>query len=170
MSTAADRELAARWQQACREALATLTLDLPEPLVRLSRRMTWRLGSYRLDRHEISLSYWLATRHEHEALVTLKHELAHALAFQRSPRCQPHGPEWRAACSLLGIPAQRCSDLPRLGPPARPRPRYLYVCPACNQQVLYRRRLRLPHSCGRCDRRYNPDYRLRLVAQLPAGS
>lgn len=167
MSAAPERALEAQWQETCRQTVVSLQIPLTAPKLRLSRRMTWRLGSYRQDRHEVALSYWLAAHHPQEALETLKHELAHALAFQRSPRCRPHGPEWREACRLLGVAPRRCSELPRLGPPARPRQAYLYQCQTCGHQAVYRRRLRLPHSCGRCDRRYNPRHRLRLVAQLP---
>jgi predicted SprT family Zn-dependent metalloprotease len=130
--------------------------------------MTWRLGAYCHDRREIALSYWLVAEHPGEALTTLKHELAHAIVGHQAPKAKPHGAEWREACRLLGIEPERCSTLPRLGPPARARPRYLYICPACGQRVTYRRRLRRARSCGRCDRRYNPNYRLRFVGQVPA--
>ncbi|MBI3953505.1 MAG: SprT-like domain-containing protein [Chloroflexi bacterium] len=168
MSALPRRASAAPWQDACRQILLGLSLPVSVPAVRLSRRMTWRLGSYRRDRHEIALSYWLVAQHPREALETLKHELAHAIAYQGAPDSRPHGAEWRRACQLLGIAPERCSSIARLGPPRRPRPRYLYACLACGQQVVYQRRLRAPHSCGRCDRRYNPRYRLSLVAQLPA--
>jgi len=41
---------------------------------------------------------------EEEVWRTLKHELAHLMAYERNMRrrIDPHGPEWRAACVDLG--------------------------------------------------------------------
>ncbi len=100
---------------------------------------------------------------------TLRHELAHLLAQFRAGRRRiaPHGPEWRQACTDLGIPGEtRCHTLPfpvrRL---ARP---YFYVCPHCEGEFPRTRRLRRTSACLACCRaqnrgRYDERFRLRLV-------
>ena len=53
-------------------------------------------------------------------------------------------------------------------PVARRPLRYLYACPTCHTEV--RRRVRGTWSCGRCAPRYDPRYRLRLVADRGPGA
>jgi SprT protein len=89
---------------------------------------------------------------------TLRHELAHLVAFARAKRTriQPHGQEWRQACAELGIPGEsRCHALPL---PRRlvQRP-YLYSCPACGLILRRVRRInarRRKLACRECCRRH----------------
>lgn len=97
--------------------------------------------------------------HEHgEAEIdrTLRHELAHLLAqaLAGRRRIQPHGREWRAACSDLGISGEaRCHALPF--PVSRREPRYLYRCPCCGRDFPRVRRIRRPIACLTCCRKLN---------------
>lgn len=50
-------------------------------------------------------------------------------------------------------------------PPKRRPLRYLYACPVCGMTV--RRRQRGTWSCGRCSKKYDPRYRLQLIAERP---
>lgn len=111
---------------------------------------------------------------------TLRHELAHLVAFERAAgflrrkRIAPHGPEWRQACGELGIPDEtRCHTLPL--PRRRVARRFGYRCPGCGT-VLWRA-CAIPRgrmvACGACCKQHARgrfDARFRLVAepQYPA--
>ena len=52
----------------------------------------------------------------------------------------------------------------------RARPyRYLYVCPSCGKEYPRVLKYKHPVSCGRCDKRYNAAFILKLGALLPLG-
>jgi predicted SprT family Zn-dependent metalloprotease len=97
----------------------------------------------------------------------LKHELAHLLAHHRAGRrrISPHGPEWRKACTDLGLSDEkRCHTLPL---PRREVPkRHLYQCPACGMAVHRVRPIQRPSACLPCCRKHNGgryDERFRFV-------
>ncbi|MES2997302.1 MAG: SprT-like domain-containing protein [Verrucomicrobiota bacterium] len=97
---------------------------------------------------------------------TLKHELAHLVAYERFGRrkIQPHGPEWRAACDDLGIPGElRCHRLPFAL--RRLQRKHAYTCPRCRKTAHRVRAIRGPAACHDCCRRFNggryhEDFRL----------
>ena len=87
---------------------------------------------------------------------TLRHELAHLIAYARAGRrrIDPHGPEWRKACADLGIPEEaRCHSLPL--PRRRQRPKYAYQCPNCLEVLLRIRALKKYSACHECCRVYH---------------
>jgi SprT protein len=98
---------------------------------------------------------------------TLKHELAHLIAYHRSGRrrIEPHGREWRTACVDLGIPDEKAQH--RLPLPRNEIERKLvYACPACQTVVHRVRRFRRPTACLHCCNRHaggRYDGRFRLV-------
>ncbi len=98
---------------------------------------------------------------------TLRHELAHLIAYERAGRrrIEPHGPEWRAACAELGIPdEQPCHTLPFKG--RRMRRAYSYTCPSCCSAFQRVRRIRRMVACYDCCRKFTGgsfDKRFRLV-------
>lgn len=102
---------------------------------------------------------------------TLKHELAHLIAYHRSGRrrIEPHGKEWRQACVDLGIPDEKAHH--RLPLPRNEVERKLtYACPACQTAVQRVRKFRRPTACLHCCNRhaggrYDGRFRLVLVAQ-----
>lgn len=98
---------------------------------------------------------------------TLKHELAHLVAYERCAkiqrrRLQPHGAEWQEACSDLGISGEaRCHELELPG--RRMRRRFAYACPACSSTIERVKRFKgyvacydccRQHSNGRYDKRF----------------
>ena len=97
---------------------------------------------------------------------TLRHELAHLLAYARSRgrRIAAHGPEWKQACVDLGIPGEsRCHTLPL--PRRQVNRPHVYRCPRCDfhlrrvRPIKARRRLACHDCCkrhagGRFDRRF----------------
>lgn len=102
---------------------------------------------------------------------TLKHELAHLIAYHRSGRrrIEPHGREWRQACADLGIPGEKAQH--RLPLPRNEVERKLtYACPVCKTTVQRVRKFRRPTACLRCCKmhaggQYDGRFRLVLVPQ-----
>lgn len=98
---------------------------------------------------------------------TLKHELAHLIAYHRSGRrrIEPHGREWRQACADLGIPGEKAHH--RLPLPRNEVERKLtYACPVCKTAVQRVRKFRRPTACLKCCRLHaggQYDGRFRLV-------
>lgn len=89
-----------------------------------------RRGTIRVSRH--LLSHGTPERLED----TLRHEIAHAIAFQRhGRRAMNHGPLWRAIAAEVGAePSATCAGEPLLPAPHR------LVCRRCGASVgLYRR-------------------------------
>jgi predicted SprT family Zn-dependent metalloprotease len=101
---------------------------------------------------------------------TLRHELAHLLAYHRAGRRRilPHGTEWRAACLELGLADEkRCHDLPL--PRRTFRASHRYRCLHCGQELKRVRPLRRKSACLSCCRAHNRghyDERFRFV-KLP---
>jgi predicted SprT family Zn-dependent metalloprotease len=87
---------------------------------------------------------------------TLKHELAHLIAYARAGRrrIEPHGMEWRQACADLGIPdenARHTLPLPR----TKQQRKFVYACQVCQVTVERVRRFRRHTACLACCRKYN---------------
>ncbi|HEY2573593.1 MAG TPA: SprT-like domain-containing protein [Verrucomicrobiaceae bacterium] len=87
---------------------------------------------------------------------TLKHELAHLVAYARAGRrrIEPHGPEWRKACADLGIPHERASHTMPL-PRHRQRRKFSYVCPGCGTTSERVRKFRRHTACLACCKKHN---------------
>lgn len=101
---------------------------------------------------------------------TLKHELAHLIAYHRSGRrrIEPHGREWRQACTDLGIAGEKAHH--RLPLPRNEVVRKLvYACPACQTTVQRVRKFRRPTACLHCCNKhasgqYDGRFKLALLA------
>ena len=138
-----------------------------------NRRMRTAAGRAFYDSQRIELNPGLLRLSEidipAEVDRTLRHELAHLVAFHRARgrKIAAHGPEWQEACHDLGIPGEaRCHSLPFK--PRRVRKKLVYECPRCDTKILRVRRFRQAVACHDCcrlhgDGRY--DDRFRLVAR-----
>ena len=137
-----DRLNAAHFAGACKR-----------PTIELSKRKTFG-GYYQKARHRIVLSWQAFVEHGwDETLNTFRHEVAH-IAHQN------HGPEFWKLAGQLGVTKKYAAN--PLRPRRRRSPQYIYACPVCGGQVRRHKRLRNA-SCGRCDKNYNPHFKLRLI-------
>lgn len=107
-------------------------------------------------RTRVELNPALVTVEGDELDRTLRHELAHLVAYRRARkrRIAPHGPEWQDACCDLGIPGEnRCHtlDFPR----GRQRRQFAYVCLHCGKEIRRVRRIRVQVACYSCCRAHN---------------
>jgi SprT protein len=98
---------------------------------------------------------------------TLKHELAHLVAYERCGRrrIDPHGPEWQTACADLGIPGELpCHDLPFKR--RKMKRNHTYACSNCLAVIHRVRLITKPVACYECCRKYNDGVyhtRFRLI-------
>ena len=130
-------------------------------------RTTAGRASY--ERSEVTLNPALKEISEAEIDKTLRHELAHLLAYQRSGRKKiaPHGPEWRQACCDLGIPNEKSThQLPFVR--QRQKRKFFYRCPQCEVTLSRVRRPRRQIACLACCRlyakgRYDKRFRYELI-------
>ena len=102
---------------------------------------------------------------------TLKHELAHLIAYERCGRrrIDPHGPEWANACVDLGIAGER----PFHTLPFKRRQmkrKHAYVCPNCLATIHRVKPIQRAVACYDCCRKFSGGAyhdRFRLVKKKP---
>lgn len=124
--------------------------------VRWNPRMRSTAGMASPARALVTLNPRLCEFGAAELERTLLHELAHLLAHARAGRRRiaPHGPEWKRACTDLGlVDEKRCHNLP-LPQRTLARP-HLYECPRCKVQVDRVRPFRGKAACLDCCRTHN---------------
>ena len=157
----------------CRESAADL--GLPELARKVSvswnPRMQTTAGRAWWPDRSIELNPKLRQCEPDELWRTLKHELAHLIAFERCGRRQidPHGAEWQSACSELGIPG----ELPYHTLPfkrRRMKRNHSYVCPNCFATIHRVRPIQRAVACYDCCRKFNHGHyhdRFRLIKKQP---
>lgn len=155
----------------CREQAGLL--DLPELSrkveVRWNARMQTTAGRAWWPARLIELNPKLKDQAPEEMWRTLRHELAHLVAYERAGRrrIEPHGTEWRAACAELGIPhEQPYHTLPFKR--KRMRRNFAYTCPYCLVVIRRVKRITRQVACYECCRKYNGgmfDLRFKLFEQ-----
>lgn len=155
----------------CMEAAAGL--ELPE-LARKVRvfwnpRMRTTAGRAWWPDRSIELNPKLQQCAPDETWRTLKHELAHLVAYERCGRrrIDPHGCEWRKACVDLGIPDEQAfHTLPFKR--CRMKRNHAYSCPHCAATVLRVKPIQRAVACYECCRKHNGGIyhdRFRLIKQ-----
>jgi predicted SprT family Zn-dependent metalloprotease len=120
-----------------------------------NRRLRTSAGLARYQSWEVILNPKLQQISEEEVDKTLRHELAHLLAFDRAPgnKIAPHGAEWRQACIDLGIPSEcRTHQIPFVR--HRQQRRFFYRCPSCSARLRRVRKPRRKIACLACCRKY----------------
>ena len=141
-----------------RELLDEIKLPLLSAQVTVvwNSRLRTTAGRAYCSTQRVELNPALVDVSEAEIDRTLRHELAHLVAYHRARgrRIEPHGYEWKQACVDLGIPDEdRCHDLPFER--TRQKRKFAYSCPSCGHVLERVRRIRKPAACYECCRTYN---------------
>lgn len=166
MTAAMQDEVLTIW---CRETAASLGLPELARRVQVSwnQRMQTTAGRAWWPARLIELNPKIEAIDPEQKWRTLRHELAHLIAYERAGRrkIEAHGIEWRQACADLGIPGEAVfHQLPLKR--RKIAPKYLYVCPCCHAEVKRVRKITKALACLACCKRYNHgdyDARFRLV-------
>ena len=156
----------------CREVLAVLGMSALGHKLRViwNSRLRSSAGFASFPAWRIELNPRLQ-EFEGQVERTLKHELAHLVAFQRAghTRIEPHGDEWRKACEDVGIPDERAHHhlpLPR----NQVKRNFVYVCVSCALVVRRVRKFRRYSACRSCcskhgDGSYDERFRFEQVSE-----
>ncbi|MGJ8644659.1 MAG: SprT-like domain-containing protein [Luteolibacter sp.] len=156
----------------CRDALEPLNLTkLAEKVtVVWNKRMRTTVGRAFWPDCRIEMNPRLGEFSEDETQRTLKHELAHLIAYARSGRRKiaPHGLEWQTACAELGIPGESVRHTLPLKP-RRMQRKYSYTCPSCMAVITRVRPIKRASACHTCCRKHNGGrfhQRFRLIESI----
>lgn len=155
----------------CRETAAGMALPELSRRVRVTwnARMQTTAGRAWWPNRLIELNPKLKEQAPEEVWRTLRHELAHLVAYERAGRrrIEVHGVEWRAACAELGIPnEQPFHSLPFKR--KRMKRNFAYICPECYSTIRRVKRINRMVACYACCRKYSGglfDSRFRLQEQ-----
>lgn len=104
----------------------------------------------------IELNLKLKECGQEEIWRTLKHELAHLVAYERSGRrrIDPHGQEWQTACTDLGIAGElTCHNLPFKR--RKMKRNHAYACGNCLAVIHRVRPITKAVACYECCRKFN---------------
>lgn len=139
---------------------ASNSLALPElarkVTVSWNARMQTTAGRAWWPHRSIELNPKLKECEPEELWRTLKHELAHLVAYERAGRrrIDPHGKEWLAACADLGIPnEQPFHNLPFKR--RRMKRNHAYICPNCFATIQRVRPIKRSVACYDCCRKFS---------------
>jgi predicted SprT family Zn-dependent metalloprotease len=158
----------------CAEASTALALPELARKVRVSwnPRMQTTAGRAWWPDRSIELNPKLRECEPDELWRTLKHELAHLVAYERCGRrhIEAHGPEWRSACAELGIPGEPpFHNLPFKR--RRMKRNHAYICPNCFTTIHRVKPIQRAVACYDCCRKFNHGAyhdRFRLIKRKPA--
>ena len=144
-------------ERQCKEWLTTLGLHEGSMKVKViwNAKLRSTAGYAKWPSWQIELNPRLVD-FEGQVERTLKHELAHLIAYARANRrrIEPHGAEWQRACADLGIPdesARHTLPLPRTTQTRK----HIYRCPACGLQVERVRKFRQRTACLHCCKKHS---------------
>jgi SprT protein len=120
-----------------------------------------RLGACKYSKKQITVSRPLfdALKVKHDALDTILHEIAHAIAGSAAG----HGPKWQKVAREIGAKPERCYDSTAIDH-TKVDYKYTAVCPKCNYSVHYNRQWKRSKSCGKCTPgRYDSSVKLQTI-------
>ena len=142
----------------CAEFARSLGLDELSRKVRVAwnPRMRTTAGRAWWPDRTIELNPKLRDCDPEEIWRTLKHELAHLVAYERCGRrrIEPHGPEWQTACADLGIAGESATHtLPFKR--RKMKRNHAYSCSNCLAVIHRVRPIKRPVACYECCRKFN---------------
>lgn len=91
---------------------------------------------------------------------TLLHEIAHALHFLEAGKTN-HSNGWKKFALKVGCEPKRCATGEGL---KMPQGNYVGICPVCERTTNFYRRVRRSYACNHCTNRYDPKYKLKIIA------
>lgn len=157
----------------CCESSRSLSLNELGRKVRVywNPRMQTTAGRAWWPDRSIELNPKLRDCEPEELWRTLKHELAHLVAYERCTRrrIEPHGPEWQQACADLGIAGEQpFHNLPFKR--RRMKRNHSYICSNCFAIIHRVRPIQRAVACYECCRKFNNGTyhdRFRLLKNNP---
>ena len=157
----------------CAESAKSLGLNELARKVRVTwnSRMQTTAGRAWWPDRAIELNPKLKECEPEELWRTLKHELAHLVAYERCGRwrIEPHGVEWQAACADLGIQGEQpYHTLPFKR--RRMKRNHAYICSNCFAVIHRVKPIKRAVACYDCCRKFNQGAyhdRFRLIKNKP---
>lgn len=122
-------------------------------VIRWNTRMRSAAGRANLTEWTVEMNPKLIAFGEDEVVTTIRHELAHLVAWRRD-RHRGHGEPWRQACADLGIPHESVTHSLPL-PRRQQRRNYRYSCTKCEYSFDRVRKVKRQSACAKCCREYN---------------
>lgn len=141
----------------CREAARSVGLEKLAERVQVgwNSRLQTTAGRAWWPDGVIELNPKLRDVGDEELWRTLRHELAHLVAYDRAGRrrISAHGSEWQQACAELGIPGENARHtLPFEG--RRMTKKFAYSCGHCEATIERVRKMRGSAACYECCRQH----------------
>lgn len=90
-----------------------------------------------------------------EAMDTLLHEIAHAIAYEKY-NSYGHTQAWRNICCEIGAKPERVKE----GLILKKKIRHVYQCPSCKTKFHFDNKFRVDRACGLCSKVYDPSRKL----------
>lgn len=91
---------------------------------------------------------------------TLLHEIAHALHFLETGKTN-HSNGWKKFALRVGCEPKRCATGEGL---IMPEGNYVGVCPACEKNTHFYRKVRRSYACNQCTNKYDPKFKLEIMS------
>ena len=153
----------------CRETVAAMGLPELARKVRVSwnSRMQTTAGRAWWPDRLIELNPKIEKIDPEQKWRTLRHELAHLIAYERAGRrrIDAHGIEWRQACIELGIPNESVFHTLPLKRRKMDR-KFVYYCQNCLGEYKRVKKITVSLACYACCKKHNEGYyhsRFRLI-------
>jgi len=115
-----------------------------------------RFGCCKYYSKTITMSRKLTELNDEENVIdTILHEIAHALTPGHH-----HDSVWQAKAREIGCDGNRCYSSEEVNIPES---RYIAECKGCGMIHKRNRAKKNLSSCGKCDNKYNPKYKLTYI-------